>query len=700
MLDADQAAEELGFHPLTEWDLTRIILGNKWNMGHVQNRLLTPPELDTLSRIRTYRMQAFGWEIVQRVEGGVMECVFTKKFSGLDVRGLMQRTWSNDMQLEKFQKVKAETRRLQVLQQMNPHAYVLVRDVDSPTEISTFRSVFVRFLVEAKAQHVSGSGCYISTHYKTTIIAFGMKATEPKHEDAARNDSEDAIASRLVKKIKVSPEETDLSGTSSRLEHPLGVKPVGNFFEDAVNGIVECRVSGLGRLAILKDSTLLALLGYCTAKDLAQLTASSRAGYVYGSHDELWRVLVLEEMESQFEPRSTWKNTYLTTKYGDNAKLSAPIRVKGVYSDLLFQSFYCAAAPIEDAWLAVENIERRNAKQLTLEDFKRDFEGPNVPVIIEDAIDEWPAMEKWTDGYLAEVCNGLTFYAGGFQFAMDKYFKYARTLVDDQPLFVFDKEFAAKVPQLAEDYTVPKYFQEDYFALLGEENRPNYRWLIIGPKKSGSGFHIDPNATNAWNGVIRGSKKWIMFPPGQVPPGIHPSEDGSEVSAPVSLMEWFVTFYKEVQKLPAHLKPLEGICREGETMFVPHGWWHTVLNIEESVAMTQNFVSSGNVKSVLQFLTEKPDQVSGCPTEQRPKLGGMFRDVISKQAPDLFAKVNKELQEEYERAHRKTKWELLISEDDNEKDVSPYSTSDAAATTNVAVSSNSASTFGFGFSFD
>ncbi|KAF1781662.1 JmjC domain [Phytophthora cactorum] len=453
----------------------------------------------------------------------------------------------------------------------------------------------------------------------------------------ARRDTGGAVASRLVKKVKISLDagNDDNSACSPRvrLQHPLGVKPIGNYFEDVVKGAVECRASGLGRLAVMQDTQLLSLLNYCSAADL-----------------QTWQPVVALP-------------TYLKTKYGNKVQLKAPIRVQGVYSDLLFQSYYCSAAPIEETWLACQEHDSGG--------FKRDFEGPNVPVIITDAIDDWAAINKWTDEYLGHVCKGKTFYAGGFQFSMDKYFNYCRTLLDDQPLFVFDKEFAAKVPQLAKDYTVPEYFQEDYFALLGEEKRPDYRWLIIGPKKSGSSFHIDPNATNAWNGVIRGSKKWIMFPPGQVPPGIHPSEDGSEVSAPVSLMEWFVTFYKDVQMLPAHLKPLEGICREGETMFVPHGWWHTVLNIDESVAMTQNFVSSSNVKSVLEFLTDKPEQVSGCPMEQRPKLGGMFREVMAKNAPELYAKVDKELKDEYERKHRKSKWELLIHGEDNKKETSP-----------------------------
>ncbi|KAG3072074.1 hypothetical protein PC122_g15408 [Phytophthora cactorum] len=146
-LDEYEAAQVFGFHPLTELDLTRVILDNNRTMGRVQNRLLLP-SLNGEGR-RTRRMQTFGWDIVQRVEGSVMECVFTKKFTGLNVAELMQKTWANDMRLDRFKKVKCETSRLEVLQQINPNAYVLGRDVISPTDdISTFRSVFVRFLIE------------------------------------------------------------------------------------------------------------------------------------------------------------------------------------------------------------------------------------------------------------------------------------------------------------------------------------------------------------------------------------------------------------------------------------------------------------------------------------------------------------------------------------------------------------------------
>ena len=174
------------------------------------------------------------------------------------------------------------------------------------------------------------------------------------------------------------------------------------------------------------------------------------------------------------------------------------------------------------------------------------------------------------------------------------------------------------------------------------------------------------NICSAWNAVLRGSKYWIMFPSSlsyPPPPGVFVSEDQSEVTSPLSIVEWLLGFHAEARKTRGCM---EGICHEGEVLHVPSGWWHLVINLSPSIAITQNFVPRAHLVNALAFLRDKPDQVSGFKSEIKNTYE-IFVQKLNELHPDIL----KEALEEIKRSNegRKRKWDKLVNgdEDDHEE---------------------------------
>lgn len=396
------------------------------------------------------------------------------------------------------------------------------------------------------------------------------------------------------------------------------------------------RTEGMGTASRLSDETWLLVLGQLGHRELGRLACCSKAMYAFANHHDLWKALLMEEFGGNFHFRGSWKDTLLESKGRRPTEASKPVHLGCFRSNLLYQSWICSNVSVDETWIETENVDRR--KGLSLSEFRQEYEIPNKPVVITDVVTEWPAIGKWTDEFLVQAFGAHKIHAGGFSFGLKDYLRYMEAVtedrVDDQPLYLFDKEFARKAPSLLEDYRVPEYFQEDFFSYL-EEERPDYRWLIVGPARSGSSFHQDPNCTNAWNAVIRGTKKWILFPPHVTPPGVHPSVDGADVATPVSLVEWFLNFYAESKDLEC--QPYECICKEGDLLYVPRGWWHLAFNLTDTIAITQNYVNASNLKHVLHFLRSKnPERISGVEESRRPLLATMFEEKLRESQPHLM----------------------------------------------------------------
>lgn len=485
-----------------------------------------------------------------------------------------------------------------------------------------------------------------------------------------------------MKKVRIKARKRPTLDDFSALDepHPYGVLPGGNrfvspSFESPSSQKNNRRRKRRSEQEIFSDGIWQTVLGFCDARSLGSIVQTSRYLYVAGHQPELWRDLVLRRCQSSKKmidkAGSSWKDTYVQLFASSSSHCRClphqPMAVSGVYSDDYYRTHVCRSFALPEAWFVEEDDDENDetnptrvpaVTNITPEAFLQRYENSNKPVILRGAASAAPALQQWQDPkYLSKHnTKGKSFRATSgaaplpADFTLEAYEEYTRfAYLEESPLYLFDRTAFQSNPQWSDDFFPTFYannphwdpspspenndYNHDLLQHLGEGKRPDHTWLIMGPKRSGSVFHIDPNATHAWNVCIQGRKRWIFYPPGQNPPGVFPSEDGDEVALPLSVGEWLMQYWKDhsrqirrhqhrslrktekgaMEGSSSSLGPMECTVGPGDVIFVPHGWWHMVINLDDrNMAVTHNYVSPSNLGNVLKFFREKQDQISGC----------------------------------------------------------------------------------------
>lgn len=213
----------------------------------------------------------------------------------------------------------------------------------------------------------------------------------------------------------------------------------------------------------------------------------------------------------------------------------------------------------------------------------------------------WSCWDNWKLDALEKKYRHASFKVGEddngkkLKLRLKYFLDYMRVQVDDSPIYLFESalEDSAKMCDILKDWNVPYIFPYDLHSVLGQEERPPNRWFLIGPKRSGTTMHLDPINTAAWNALHTGIKRWALMDPG-LEPAIVKGKTVRKSGEDNEAIDWFTLHLPRMKEKYPHLKIYECLQKPGDVIFVPQKWWHCVINLEDTIACTQNFVSPAN----------------------------------------------------------------------------------------------------------
>jgi len=258
----------------------------------------------------------------------------------------------------------------------------------------------------------------------------------------------------------------------------------------------------------------------------------------------------------------------------------------------------------------VMGVDRFDFRDVSYEWFVEKYEKPSKPCLIAGFADEWPinkaTFATMNQSFLRDERVKVGKDDEGYRIGLETkyYLQYAATQKDDSPVYLFESQLNANsnIRKIFAEYARPAWFSKDLFDYCSAERRPPHRWLCLGPERSGTTMHIDPLNTNAWNTVIAGRKVWILFPPETPEAIVKGKQFWADEDLDPDIENEGVGWYDRVYpKLRAWIMAngnkyglQEFIQYPGETIFVPGSWWHFVINLDDTYAVTQNYVNMSN----------------------------------------------------------------------------------------------------------
>lgn len=149
---------------------------------------------------------------------------------------------------------------------------------------------------------------------------------------------------------------------------------------------------------------------------------------------------------------------------------------------------------------------------------------------------------------------------------------------------------------LLNDVKIPHFFTKNWLQEVLAQS--TFLVLLVGGPSTFVGLHQDICGVHAWIQLVKGKKIYFLFPP---------ESNAGEV---FGLGFHFPASLKN-QVISDKIRQCNGLVvllQEGETIFIPSGWWHAVLNLTDTIACGDAVINITNIKAVITsyLLDKKP----------------------------------------------------------------------------------------------
>ncbi|MCF6522527.1 cupin-like domain-containing protein [Streptomyces sp. JJ36] len=228
--------------------------------------------------------------------------------------------------------------------------------------------------------------------------------------------------------------------------------------------------------------------------------------------------------------------------------------------------------------------------------------GPGQPVVVRGALDGWPEPPPWHLEDLARKFGDHEVTLFDTLFALEEVATFAEyvdrhtgaavqgvppylrwfTRQSDEQMMEADEAFA----ELAEDWTMPSWLPRGDYVFPPAEgpvdaarDRFPARGLFVCGRGGRTRLHVDPWASDACLCQVTGRKRFVMYAPGQGPL-LSDAEGVVDLDAPDE-----TRFPRWKEAVPT----LDEVLAPGDAIFIPSGWYHTAVALDDSVSLTWNF---------------------------------------------------------------------------------------------------------------